>query len=313
MNYSKLPRLLSAFHINKKTFKLARESLNHLRALRVSSKSNLFRVFNGKEGEYLASVRNLDSGECTLEQKLREQPPKKRKQVWLFSTPIDRTRNSILIEKAVELDVSFLFPQVITERTQQQRIREGDEKIIVNENVLNDLFQSITLDETLLKFKSSQTSFNYRSKPPLSVISAWVKDAAEQCERLSLPILSSNPITLEQAFDFWMNESVSTKNLFGEQERLLLICDEGFARSSYENDHTIKDLSIIEAISKLPKDADIGVLIGPEGGFTKNEKNLFKKMEIESNYIKRITLGENILRAETAAIVALSQISLALR
>jgi 16S rRNA (uracil1498-N3)-methyltransferase len=146
----------------------------------------------------------------------------------------------------------------------------------------------------------------------LSVISSWVKDATEQCERLSLPILSSNPITLEQLFDFWRNESVFlTKNLFGEQERLLLICDEGFARSSSENDHTRKDLSIIEAIGKLPKDADIGVLIGPEGGFTENEKNLFKKME--SNYIKRITLGDNILRAETAAIVALSQISLALR
>ncbi|MFA5651977.1 MAG: RsmE family RNA methyltransferase [Candidatus Paceibacterota bacterium] len=42
----------------------------------------------------------------------------------------------------------------------------------------------------------------------------------------------------------------------------------------------------------------IGILIGPEGGWTENERDLFDDKEI-----KNISLGPQILRAETAAIV----------
>lgn len=44
---------------------------------------------------------------------------------------------------------------------------------------------------------------------------------------------------------------------------------------------------------------NIGLFIGPEGGWTENEENLFKKNKISS-----ISLGETVLRAETASIVA---------
>lgn len=49
----------------------------------------------------------------------------------------------------------------------------------------------------------------------------------------------------------------------------------------------------------------VGILIGPEGGWTDNERIWFEEKEIES-----ICLGEQILRAETAAIAASSLILL---
>ena len=44
------------------------------------------------------------------------------------------------------------------------------------------------------------------------------------------------------------------------------------------------------------------LLIGPEGGFSITEKNFLEKL----NYIYGVSLGKRILRADTAAITALS-------
>jgi 16S rRNA (uracil1498-N3)-methyltransferase len=52
-----------------------------------------------------------------------------------------------------------------------------------------------------------------------------------------------------------------------------------------------------EAIN-IKIDKKIGVIIGPEGGWTENERVIFKQMGIQS-----LSFGPQILRAETAAIV----------
>lgn len=49
------------------------------------------------------------------------------------------------------------------------------------------------------------------------------------------------------------------------------------------------------------KELHIGVLIGPEGGFSKEEINICKE-----NNISSVSLGKRILRTETAGIVAIS-------
>ncbi len=62
-----------------------------------------------------------------------------------------------------------------------------------------------------------------------------------------------------------------------------------------------------ELIGKIitGKPEKIGIIIGPEGGWTENERDLF------DNYkIKTLSLGETILRAETAAIAVSSLILL---
>lgn len=46
-------------------------------------------------------------------------------------------------------------------------------------------------------------------------------------------------------------------------------------------------------------DSDVAVFVGPEGGWTEKEMELFKQ-----NNFKILSLGQNILRAETAAMVA---------
>ena len=64
-----------------------------------------------------------------------------------------------------------------------------------------------------------------------------------------------------------------------------------------------RNLSLKETLKQLDKNKDykIGILIGPEGGIDINEINILKQ-----NGAKIVTLGNRILRTETAPIVASS-------
>ena len=63
-----------------------------------------------------------------------------------------------------------------------------------------------------------------------------------------------------------------------------------------------KDASQVEAMFEgLIKGKSISILIGPEGGFSEQEINRL----VDQGFI-RTSLGKRILRAETAAIYALS-------
>lgn len=101
-------------------------------------------------------------------------------------------------------------------------------------------------------------------------------EAAEQCRRLDLPEISEAQ-KLEDILRDWDNERM----LFFLNER--------------GNDRNI--------LKKMREHSGKGaILIGPEGGFCEDE---IKKV-LENQKVCDIFLGERILRAETAAIAALS-------
>ena len=103
-------------------------------------------------------------------------------------------------------------------------------------------------------------------------------DAAEQCERLSLPELNE-PIALDQLSKTW------------EEGRALLIAAER---------RTVQPLA--DCLTQLQP--PLGLLVGPEGGFETRELDWVLNLPISIP----VSLGPRILRAETAAIAALAVI-----
>ncbi len=102
-------------------------------------------------------------------------------------------------------------------------------------------------------------------------IHAQIFEAAEQCERFTIPTI--NP--MQKLDHFLRDDSFEGKNY---------ACLERF-----------------EDAQPLQNDAEnnVSFLIGPEGGFTEEEKKILSK------HMQAIDLGETILRCETAAIKAL--------
>jgi len=78
-------------------------------------------VFNGRDGEWLASIRDASKTACELALVEQTRPQSSEPDVWLVFSPVKKTRLDFLVEKAVELGVSRLLP-VITERTDVSRV-----------------------------------------------------------------------------------------------------------------------------------------------------------------------------------------------
>jgi 16S rRNA (uracil1498-N3)-methyltransferase len=111
-------------------------------------------------------------------------------------------------------------------------------------------------------------------------LAAYVLEAAEQCEVLSLPVVAPE-IGLGALLDGWR----ATQGL-----RRLLFADEAAASAL--------PVRQIGALAGLP----VGVLIGPEGGFAEAEREVL----LAQDFVVPISLGPRILRADTAAVAALA-------
>ncbi|MEX0346282.1 MAG: 16S rRNA (uracil(1498)-N(3))-methyltransferase [Rhizobiaceae bacterium] len=106
---------------------------------------------------------------------------------------------------------------------------------------------------------------------------ANIIEAAEQCGVLFIPELKK-ALKFETFLDGW-----NTK-------RRLIFCDEA-----------CEDNNPIDRLNKTGK-APIGLLIGPEGGFSDQERQRL----MASPFATSIPLGPRILRADTAAVAALA-------
>lgn len=105
---------------------------------------------------------------------------------------------------------------------------------------------------------------------------ANVIEAAEQCNLVFVPEVHE-PVKLPKLLAAW------------EQGRALVSCDETAA--------TANPLTALHGLK-----APAAVLIGPEGGFTEEERRLLAAQ----SFVTAISLGPRIMRADTAAVAALT-------
>ncbi|MGF1607250.1 MAG: 16S rRNA (uracil(1498)-N(3))-methyltransferase [Rhodothalassiaceae bacterium] len=105
-------------------------------------------------------------------------------------------------------------------------------------------------------------------------LTAQIIEAAEQCERLTLPVLDPL-ITLDRLLDHWPGQTV----LYAALER--------------------------QDAQPVPAEPDAALLVGPEGGFDAGERDRL----LAHAAVRPVSLGPRILRAETAVIAGLARLT----
>jgi 16S rRNA (uracil1498-N3)-methyltransferase len=228
-NYHTAPRLYVECDLQKGAqFSLHDDHAHYLRHVMRQSLDAPLRLFNGRMGEWAGRISKLDKKTVEVEvlDQLRPQPVIHPIYALAFA-PLKGPRLDILIEKAVELGVSDLYP-VITAFTQNRHINAAR-------------------------------------------LNRQITEAAEQCERLTLPILHE-PCSLKDFIE------MAPQPIYVALERAAHPHIKSFSAQKWS------------------------FLVGPEGGFSQEEKEYLAAHE----QIQAISLGKNILRAETAALAGLS-------
>ena len=216
---------------------LGKEQAHYLlTVLRLSDGAEVL-VFNGRDGEYGATLRPQSKKSANLEigGQTRAQPEPSRLD-FLFA-PIKVGRLDYLVQKATEMGVRKITP-VFTDHTQLHKVNDGK-------------------------------------------LAANILEAAEQCGNLAIPELG-DATKLEALLANW------------DPARRIIFCNESQAGNN--------PTTILSAITER----DLALLIGPEGGFSERERQMLTALP----FVTPIPLGPRILRADTAAVAALTAVQM---
>ncbi|WP_068318699.1 16S rRNA (uracil(1498)-N(3))-methyltransferase [Polycladidibacter hongkongensis] len=115
----------------------------------------------------------------------------------------------------------------------------------------------------------------------LDKVRANALEACEQCGVLHIPQVDE-PDTLKNMVSSWQEK---------QPGRTLIFCDEGDAGQNP-----------LDALKGLERGVPLAILIGPEGGFSQEERALL----LSQDFVRPIPLGPRVLRADTAAVAAMA-------
>lgn len=189
-------------------------------------------LFNGRDGEWRATIVEATKRGCLLKAEDQTQPMRRGPDLDLIVAMVKRGRVETIVEKAAELGARRVR-LTITRRTNVDFVKLGR-------------------------------------------LDAIAMEAAEQTGRLDVPEVA-DPEKLDKILDGW------------DPSRRLVFCDEGGdARPA------------IEALVGTGDPA--AILIGPEGGFAPEERERLRGL----SFVTPVSLGPRILRADTAAISAMT-------
>lgn len=213
------------------TVPLDRDQAHYLFGVMRRGEGDAVLLFNGRDGEWRATVQEASKRNGLLRTDEQTQPQQMPPDLWLLFAPIKKARTDFIVEKATEMGAARILP-VQTAFTNSERIRQDR-------------------------------------------LQAHAVEAAEQCGGTYVPEVTSLQ-KLDRLLSDW------------PEDRHLMFCDEALVGAA-------------QTLGAAGGDK-WAILIGPEGGFSDDERTRLNALP----FAHPVSLGPRILRADTAAVAALT-------
>jgi 16S rRNA (uracil1498-N3)-methyltransferase len=230
----RMPRLHVAGDLDPEApLALDQSQVNYLRNVMRLGAGSEFLAFNGRDGEWLMTLAELDRKKGSARAVERTRPQAPAPGLRYCFAPLKHARLDYMVQKATEMGAGVLQP-VLTRRTVVARVNGAR-------------------------------------------MAANAIEAAEQCNLLTIPEIAA-VVTFDRLLEDWPAATP------------LVYCDEAAPIASP-----------LEALGGLTP-GPVGVLVGPEGGFTPEERASLRRRD----FVVPIALGPRIMRADTAAVAAMA-------
>jgi 16S rRNA (uracil1498-N3)-methyltransferase len=226
----------------------------------------------------------LTPSENTTNETLNRSPLKRSIQPYLFFAPIKKARTKLMIEKATELGAGKFIP-ILTDRCDTGALGIEFDKLALQALEAAEQSEKLVVPSVLPNLNCA--AYNHDSEHGDDVI--W---------------------NAESLLKFWSRKS--DKGGLSDsipEGSILMICRERSKENSAKN--------ILQALQMYSQEDEldtphVSFLIGPEGGWSPEEESLFDMYcgEAPGSNICSISLGPSVLRAETAAMMAVGAWSL---
>ncbi|MGD9981420.1 MAG: 16S rRNA (uracil(1498)-N(3))-methyltransferase [Hyphomonadaceae bacterium] len=225
---------------------------------------DLLRPFNARDGEWRARISAKSKRGASIMVESLLRETRAAPDLDLLFAPVKRHATDLIVEKATELGVRRIRP-VITQRT---------------------IAETVRLDRLL----------------------SIAREATEQTERFDAPEIM-DAMTLAKTLDGWDHaRPLLYADESGDETERAWGGDAGRARpirgalQSWTAGVSPASTEVAGGDAGGPN--KLALLIGPEGGFTSEERRMLRGL----SYVIPVSLGPRILRAETAVIAALGVI-----
>ncbi|MDR9395098.1 MAG: 16S rRNA (uracil(1498)-N(3))-methyltransferase [Roseovarius sp.] len=216
------------------TIPLTRDQAHYLFGVMRRGTGDAVLLFNGRDGEWRATVAEAGKRGGRLDVTARTAPQRDPPDLWLLFAPIKKARTDFIVEKAAEMGAARILP-VQTEFTNADRVRRDR-------------------------------------------LQAHAIEAAEQCGGTYVPEVAELRKLADLLSDW-------------PADRKLMFCDEALAGTARALDG-----------ARAHSGDKWAILIGPEGGFSDTERTRLGALP----FARAVSLGPRILRADTAAVAALT-------
>ncbi|MFA6463536.1 MAG: RsmE family RNA methyltransferase [Candidatus Paceibacterota bacterium] len=211
-------------------------------------------------------------------------------------------------------ELTLLDKDLINQIRNVFRMQKGDGAIFFDGNGFDYVSEISMLEKMKMIIMPKEKKESVMPKKEITLFQALIKKdnfemIAEKCTEVG--VTSFVPVLCERS---------EKKNLNIERvEKILKEASEQSGRGDIPKVFPIMELFDLpfgempifvadfggEEIKKIIFPDKCGILIGPEGGFSEEERNFLKDLaEQKEGGVKIFSLGDTVLRAETAAIVA---------